>query len=222
MLILPIIERSFSLLKSKVVLSVFILFLLGGCNVLGQKDISEMDPAELPDVIAFQDDFTREFMSSLDEVEDGYYLFESRTDGYTMMYPENAKMDQLYYQMPGEHYEAIQFADEDYYVRSTYNAGTSANDPNSLQVVLSSHVGYEGEYEKIECENKTIYFATTEYHTQDGESATYRFFGVIMSNHSEQSVSMRYNIINDNDSNEIDLNHVQDEAMKIIESIEFK
>ena len=137
------------MLKSKVVLSVFILFLLGGCNVLGQKDISEMDPAELPDVIAFQDDFTREFMSSLDEVEDGYYLFESKTGGYTMMYPENAIMDQLYYQMPGEHYEAIQFAEEDYYVRSTYNAGTSANDPNSLQVVLSSHVGYEGDMKKL-------------------------------------------------------------------------
>src|SRR5690625_6772365 len=109
MLILPIIERSFSLLKSKVVLSVFILFLLGGCNVLGQKDISEMDPAELPDVIAFQDDFTREFMSSLDEVEDGYYLFESKTGGYPMMYQENAKMNQTYYQKYEDTLETIHF-----------------------------------------------------------------------------------------------------------------
>src|SRR5699024_5796917 len=104
---LPIIERSFSLLKLKIVLSVFILFLLGGCNVLGQKDSSEMDPAEWPDVIAFQDDFTREFMSSLEEVEDGYYLFESKTGGDTMMYPENATMNQTYYQKNKGTFETI-------------------------------------------------------------------------------------------------------------------
>jgi len=43
-----------------------------------------------------------------------------------------------------------------------------------------------------------------------------------MSNHSDQSVSVGYNLINDNHSGEIELDHVQDEVMSIMESIEFK
>jgi hypothetical protein len=223
---LPIMERSFSLLKSKIVLSLFILFLLGGCNVLGQKDISEMDPADLPDVIAFQDDFTREFMSSLEEVEDGYYLFESKTGGYTMMYPENAKMDEIYYEMPGDAFEAIQFGEDEgandfqYFVRSIYESGSRVGDVDSLLGMLSEDTNYHGEYRRIESENKTIYFATSQYVTKSKGSTTNQFFAAIMSNHSDQAISMRYNILNNKDI-EIDLDHVQDEVLNIMESIEF-
>ncbi|WP_164218653.1 hypothetical protein [Virgibacillus sp. YIM 98842] len=217
------------MLKSKIVLGVFILFLLGGCNVLGQKDISEMDPAELPDVIAFQDDFTREFMSSLEEVEDGYYLFESKTGGYTMMYPENAKMDQLFYESTGDNYEYIQFGENEetnnytYYVRATYNAGSIASDLRGLQGILAAHTGYEGDYEASEYEDKTIHFATTEYVTQSGESTTNRFLVIVMSNDSDQAVSIRYNVISDNNKdNNINLNNIKKEVMSIMESIEFK
>jgi len=213
-------------LKSKVVLSVFILFLLGGCNVLGQKDISEMDPADLPDVIAFQDDFTREFMSSLDEVEEGYYLFESKTDGYTMMYPDNAKMDEIFYEMPGDNYEGIQYGESEetndyqYGVRATYNEGGRASDFNTLKGVFSARTGYEGDYESIEYDEKSIHFATSEYVDQSGEINSHNFFGIVMSNHSDQAVSMRYNVINDG-NRKIDLNNIEDEVMRILESIEF-
>jgi hypothetical protein len=209
------------------VLSLLILFLLGGCNIFGQEDISEMDPAELPDVIAFQNDFTREFMSSLEEVEDGYYLFESKTGGYTMMYPENAKMDEIFYEMPGEEFEAIQFGEDEntnelqYFVRSIYESGSRVDDVNSLLGMLSEDTNYHGEYQNIELEDKTIHFATSEYVTKSGESTSNISFALILSNNSDQAVSIRCNVISDDDNN-IDLEAIQNEAMKVMESIEFK
>ncbi|WP_164218655.1 hypothetical protein [Virgibacillus sp. YIM 98842] len=194
---------------------------------MGQKDISEMDPDDLPEVIAFQDDFTREFISSLDEVEDGYFLFESKTGGYTMKYPENARMDQLYYEMPDDKFEDIQFGegeetnDHEYGVRATYDKGGRSSEFNRLKGVFEARTSYEGNYESIEYDDKTIHFATSEYFDQDGEIISYNFLGIIMSNYSDQSVSMAY--MTDKDSvGDIDLEVIQEKTMKIMESIEFK
>ncbi|WP_164219225.1 hypothetical protein [Virgibacillus sp. YIM 98842] len=216
-------------MKSKIVSSLLILFLLGGCNVWGQKDIAEMDPSELPDVIAFQDDFTREFMGSLEEVEDGYYLFESKTGGYTMMYPQNAKMDHLFYQRTGDNYEYIQLGENEetnefnYYVRATYDEGRRAVESETLLNLLSTYVSYEGDYEKIDNTDTTIYFATTEYVTESGKSTTNRFFGTAMSNNSDQSVRFIYNLIDDNEDadNAVDLESIQGSVLEIMKSIEF-
>ncbi|WP_164218657.1 hypothetical protein [Virgibacillus sp. YIM 98842] len=215
------------MLKSKIVLSLFILFLLAGCNVLGQKDIAEMDPAELPDVIAFQDDFTREFMSSLEEVEDGYYLFESKTGGYTMMYPQNAKMDQGYFEMQGANYEAISFGENEetnnyvYFLRATYDEGERANESERLLRLLSTHAGYEGDYKSMKYDNKTIHYATLEDIDGSGQSDEHLLLAVIMSNGSDQAVSVRYNVIFGK-GRSTDLETAQNESMKIMESIEFK
>ncbi|WP_164218659.1 hypothetical protein [Virgibacillus sp. YIM 98842] len=195
--------------------------------MLGQKDISEMDPAELPDVFALQDDFTREFISSLDEVESGYYLFESKTGGYTMMYPENAKLDEIYYEMPGDYLEAIQFgegeetSDHHYGVRATYNEGDSVSEFKRLQGVFEARTSYDGDYETIEYDDKKIYFATSEYEDQNGDIITYNFLGIIMSNNSDQSVSMNY--MTDKDS-VADMNSdvIKEKVIKIMESIKFK
>lgn len=64
----------------------------------GNHDIQDADPKDLPDTIAMQDDFTREFMASAEEIEEGYYLFESKTAGYTMLYPVNSKQSKMSYE----------------------------------------------------------------------------------------------------------------------------
>ncbi|WP_164218662.1 hypothetical protein [Virgibacillus sp. YIM 98842] len=216
-------------MKLKIVLSVFILFLLGGCNVLGQKDIAEMDPADLPDVIAFQDDFTREFMSSLEEVEDGYYLFESKTGGYTMMYPQNAKMDQGYFEKSGETFEAIRYGEDEssndflYYTTFTFDEGERTEEPENLLKLLSSSVNYDGDYEEMKYNDKTIYFATMQFVTDTGTNSTDRFFGLVKSKTSSQAVSFTYNVITENNDidYESDLHEASDVVMKLIQSIEF-
>jgi len=47
--------------------SAFIILIIGGCGLM-EKDVADMDPKDLPDVSAFQDDFTREFMASTEPV----------------------------------------------------------------------------------------------------------------------------------------------------------
>ncbi|MFD3202925.1 lipoprotein YvcA, partial [Bacillus sp. LR_5] len=51
----------------------------------------EMDPKDLPQVPAFQDEKTREYMVSTKEEEPGYYLLESKLKGFRMLFPEDGE-----------------------------------------------------------------------------------------------------------------------------------
>ncbi|UHA58891.1 hypothetical protein KDJ21_018965 [Metabacillus litoralis] len=53
----------------------------------------EADTKELPNTAAFQDEFTRSLLDSPEEVKEGYYLFKSKTGGYSMLWPKNAVTD---------------------------------------------------------------------------------------------------------------------------------
>src|SRR5690625_1462286 len=147
-----------------------------------------------------------------------------------MMYPENAKMDQLFYESTGDSYEYIQFGENEetnkfnYYVRATYDEGGRAGEPETLLDLLSTYVNYEGNYKKIDNTDESIYFATSEYVTDSGKSTTNRFFGIVMSNNSDESVRFIYNVIIDNENvdNTVDLGNIRNEVIKMMQSIEFK
>jgi len=74
------------------------MILLAGCGVENvnleklqvekeQKRPKEMDPKDLPQVTAFQDEKTREFMVSTKEEEPGYYLLEGKSKKFRMLFP---------------------------------------------------------------------------------------------------------------------------------------
>jgi len=58
-------------------------------------------------VEAFQDEFTRQFLDSTKEVKPGFYLFRSGTNGYTMLFPENAILSDKFYEVDQNHFETI-------------------------------------------------------------------------------------------------------------------
>src|SRR5699024_9382283 len=162
-------RRSFSLMKK--ILYLFVsggIILIGGCGFM-EKNVADMDPKDLPDVSAFQDDFTREFMTSTEPVEDGYYEFESKTGGYTMNFPENALMSKGYYERKKDTFERFSFGEEinqensniPYYVIATYDNFHKEKDSSRLLNLLSRAVNFEGEYEEFTHENNTIFFATS-------------------------------------------------------------
>src|SRR5699024_6822062 len=131
-----------------------VIILLGGCGIM-EKDIASMDSKDLPDVPAFQDEFTREFMSSIDEVSDGYYLFHSKTGGYTLPFPEDAHIDQIHYEKVKDHYEGIKFGSdseritgESYTVYVTYENPTKPDEPDIQLSLVKNAVDYEGEFKK--------------------------------------------------------------------------
>ena len=73
---------------------------LGGCQMgkENEKDIkpSEMKAEDLPDVRALQDEFTRSFIESTEEVEPGYYSFLSGTKRYRMLFPKEGAIHEGY------------------------------------------------------------------------------------------------------------------------------
>lgn len=65
---------------------------MGGCSRSNEKNTvspSEMEPNELPDVPAFQDEFTRDFLQSTEQTKEGYYSLLSGSNSFTMYFPED-------------------------------------------------------------------------------------------------------------------------------------
>jgi hypothetical protein len=73
-----------------IILVLLTTIVLGGCNMTNGKEAAspaDMDPKDLPDVPAFQDEFTRSFLTSTEPVREGYYPFEAKTGKFTMAFP---------------------------------------------------------------------------------------------------------------------------------------
>ncbi|WP_419882345.1 hypothetical protein ACN6MY_00490 [Peribacillus sp. B-H-3] len=68
-----------------------------GENEPVEKKPSEMKEEKLPKTRAFQDEFTRGFISSTDEAENGYYTFKSKTGRYTLLFPEGGSISEESY-----------------------------------------------------------------------------------------------------------------------------
>src|SRR5699024_3608409 len=206
-----------------------VIILLGGCGIM-EKDIASMDSKDLPDVPAFQDEFTREFMSSIDKVSDGYYLFHSKTGGYTLPFPEDAHIDQIHYEKVKDHYEGIKFGSdkekitgESYTVYVTYENQTKPVTTDIQLVLASDPVHYEGEFEEKVHDELTHFFARQKYVVSDKESSTYFFFGVVQSNNSNQYITYRYAVECPDEQKgcDYDLDEIEQEVEKIMTSVEF-
>ncbi|WZY00409.1 hypothetical protein NSQ26_14155 [Bacillus sp. FSL W7-1360] len=186
-----------------------------------------------PDTPAFQDEFTREFMKSSEEVEDGYYEFESKTGGYTMLFPVTGEMQKSRYFYDDEtgKVEDTLFIDSDddilRSVRTRYDArARNADDIEARQRSLSRSVSYEGEYEEIEADGKTIYYAKNEYHVQveDKEGTSYSFFGYVKSNEHSRGLSLAYEVSCRDKAKpcDLDLDLAEERAKKLMKAVQFK
>ncbi|MFV2049602.1 hypothetical protein ACEWK1_19880 [Metabacillus sp. YM-086] len=188
----------------------------------------EADTKELPNTAAFQDEFTRSLLDSPEEVKEGYYLFKSKTGGYSMLWPKNAVTDgPPFYQRTKDSFEKIIFYDRNekgnyrYSFSTTYSTyGESAID-SSLNL-LSSGVSYFGEYKKIETDKTHIYFAKSE---KSYEGATgYFFFSYITSKESQKGLEYIYSAecIDYSKSNcNIEIKKEEEKALHYMKSVKF-
>src|SRR5690625_2513107 len=223
-------ERSFSFMKRLILLMFLVLLFMGGCkNVKNNQDLQDADPKDLPDTIAMQDDFTRDFMASAEEEEKGYYLFESKTGGYTMLYPVNSKQSRTYYEKENDSFEALHFgeskksSDVAYAIRSTYNYGKIADRLSTQFKLLSNTINYDGEYEEIELDDKVIYFARKSAKVNSNMNNAFEFFGYIKSKDSNQGVRYIYVVtcFDEEDDCDYDFDAVEEEVKQLMMSIEF-
>src|SRR5690625_3836589 len=223
-------ERSFSFMKRLILLMFLVLLFMGGCkNVKNNQDLQDADPKDLPDTIAMQDEFTREFMASAEEEEEGYYLFESKTGGYTMFHPINSKQSRTYYEKANDLFETLHFgeskksSDLAYAIRSTYNQGRDTNDIELYLTLLSDSIDYDGEYEEIELDDKVIYFARKSEKVNSNVNNAFDFFGYIKSKDSNQGVRYIYVVtcFDEGDDCDYDFDAVEEEVKQLMKSIKF-
>ncbi len=84
----------------QIILLVITLLIVAACSSESEhKVIVEAKPQELtalPDTLAAQDDYTRSFLVSTDEVEKDFYEMRTWTDAYSMWIPTNAKLDKTF------------------------------------------------------------------------------------------------------------------------------
>ncbi|MCM3163299.1 hypothetical protein [Metabacillus litoralis] len=188
----------------------------------------EADSKELPNTAAFQDEFTRSLLDSPEEVEDGHYLFESETGGYSMLWPKNAVTDgPPFYQRTKDSFEKIKFYERSekenyrYSFSTTYSTyGESVID--STLGILSDSLGYNGEYEKIETDKTRIYFAKSEEPLK--HSTAYFFFGYVASKESQRGLEYIYTsqCIDKSKTNcNIDVEKEEEKALHYMKTVKF-
>ncbi|MBA4536362.1 hypothetical protein H1Z61_04195 [Bacillus aquiflavi] len=192
-----------------------------------QKASKELSPEELPQVEAFQDEFTRQFLDSTKEVKPGFYLFRSGTNGYTMLFPENAQLSDEFYGIHKKSFEKIDIGapfgeNISYYVNIWY----FETHPNSYQSDLSnlqSRVKYEGEFEEISLPDKQIYYAKREKKFENTNLVDYFFFSYIKAKNSKQAIQFIFNIGCDDENKpcQLDVNEAEQLAKMLMESITF-
>ena len=196
----------------------FTMVFIGGCSM----------EKELPNTAAFQDEFTRSLLDSTEEVEEGHYLLESDTGGYSMLWPKNAVTDgPPFYQRTGDSFEKIIFYDVNkkenynYQFSTTYSTYGESSIESSLNI-LSGGVSYFGEYEKIETDKTSIYFAKSEDTFAD--ITTYFFFGYVVSKGNEKGLEYIYSAecIDESKSTcNIDVKKEEEKALHYMKSVTF-
>ncbi|WP_226669690.1 hypothetical protein [Metabacillus litoralis] len=186
----------------------------------------EVDSKELPNTAAFQDDFTRSLLDSPEEVEEGYYVFKSKTGGYSMLWPKNAVTDgPPFYQKTKDSFEKIQFYDRsekenyDFSFSTTYSTYGESSIESSLNI-LSSGVGYFGEYKEIETEKTRIFYAKKELPLK--LSTAYFYFGYIVSKGNQKGLEYIYIAQCIDESNcEIEVEKEEKKALHYMKSVTF-
>lgn len=140
--------------------------LIGGCQSMNEteKNPSEKNGEDLPDVRALKDEFTRKFIQSTEEVEDGYYPFLSGTGKYEMLFPAEGQIDNRGYSVREKSYEAFLIAvinENDTASQITVDYyGTETAEGSSIKLKsLEGRVGQELDFTKTELESTVIHHA---------------------------------------------------------------
>ncbi|MGG0464656.1 hypothetical protein [Priestia aryabhattai] len=94
-----------------------------------------INESRYPNVTAFDDHFTREFLNKDKKVDDGFYEFKSKTGQYTMWFPEE-------YQLIHENKEDYSINGKDYerWVASSENFFNNKSEISYINVELADKV----------------------------------------------------------------------------------
>src|SRR4051794_7086745 len=203
------------------------IIVVAGCNTNqgeSQKAIADM---KIPDTIAYKDDFTRKYLNSNKEVIKGFYPFKSMTGGYTMHFPVNAKVTKDGLALNSDVFESLRFSEENstgnlvYDYKVTYENRPITSNIDINLALLSKDVGYEGNYEQFDHEEKTYYYAKIV--KKDKKVITYRYFSYIKSSQSDKAISyvMSFAEADSSENGKPKPEKLEEKFLNMIKSIDF-
>ena len=126
------------------------------------KKPSEMNPDELPDGRAFEDEFTRGFLESTEETRPGYYPFLSGTGKYEMDFPSGGVVGNRGYSKEDERFESFAIGVGKTHIESSIDIKYMPDKKGNEIVVLnmlSTSFGKDLDFEKTELKGRDLYFA---------------------------------------------------------------
>jgi hypothetical protein len=134
---------------------------------------SEMNVEDLPDVRAFQDEFTRNFLQSTEEIRPDYYPFLSGTGKYKMDFPAGGIIGEKSYARKEKDYEEYSVHIQSDIVGEAmitmfYFSYDTTDELESNLDSFSTRIGKNINFKKIDGENQSFYygnFERNEFHT---------------------------------------------------------
>src|SRR5690625_1265071 len=201
-----------------------LIILLGGCQV--DKDEtstnpSEIDKEDLPDVHAFEDEFTRKFLQSTEETRDGFYPFLSGTGKYKMDFPAGGVIDNKAYSVKERNYEEVPISIKDdtgYGMHVIYHSGNTKDLLEDDLHAFKKRLGYDGDLKKLKNSDRSIYYA---YFRDNGFD---NYIGYVLNQQDTAGIELFYEIDCRDEKEQICKDNKKankERAMKWMESVQF-
>ena len=215
----------------KVAILLLVAILNGGCSDMGDVKNNADTPVAVPETLAAQDEYTRSFLVSTDEVSDGHYAFKPWTDAYTMWIPTDATLDSVFYEKKEKHWERFMYAWKEENENISYLLyGQFENRPDSEEVGLdnlSFFAKYEGEYSKSEDEENIYYYGKSiDRVGEEGEEKipVYSHIGFIKHKNSGKSLGILYdhNCSDWTTNCDADTERIKDHFWELVKSVKFE
>ncbi len=165
---------------------------------MGEVGKNAETQTDIPETLAAQDEYTRSFLVSTDEVSEGHYAFKPWTEAYTMWIPTNAKLSQTYYEKKEKDFEKFSYSWIDEVANLSFLVFGLFEDRIDSEIVGLDHFSfdsqYEGDFERFEEEDKIYYHAkeVIEVGTDKSEAIVYLAF--IKHKNSNKSLGVHYEV----------------------------
>jgi len=178
---------------------IVIAFLLGGCQMSNEELLpKDMNPADLPEGRAFEDEFTRSFLQSTEEIMPGYYPFLSMNGKYTMGFPREGLTSKIAYPSR-ENQESLSVtiweANSDIvgHMKVNYygflNPGFEESKLSTLETIIENKL----KFEQIQEEGQTLYVSFfQEKEVPDDFEESYGYAGYLQNNKGAEGIYLIY------------------------------
>ncbi|MBA4538833.1 hypothetical protein H1Z61_17315 [Bacillus aquiflavi] len=158
----------------------------------------DMDPKDLPKGRAFEDEFTRSFLQSTEEMMPGYYPFLSQNGKYTMAFPREGLTNERAY-ASRENQESLNiavweedadiFADIQVKYYSYFNPGHEDIDKGALEAMM----GTELNFEEVKGDGQTLYVSFFQDEKEaESDDDIYGYVGYLQNDRDAGGIDLLY------------------------------